>query len=413
MVCGSEESGEIPKAPKDTAAPESPSTGTTDKAGEVPKAPKDTAAPESPTAGTTDKAASDSDDNLSPPQLERASGNQIYVETVRVLHLVNGDAPGAVPLNSKKGRSMICDGPKNVLLLKDKPENQSTAPAEEDVGMDIDVDSDDELSHKEEHEGDRKKPGTSRPSDSSSDSDDSSDDDDEVEIVGVKKAQPKADSDSDDSDSSSVSSDDSHLSGDDSKARPSRAIEFERKTVDSARAHDSATGTTESEDNNNESDVGTDGATSTRPSTTVAASRALTVAPNNSGTGGGPSSSSGKRKATSTNFLQYSVTEPVSKKKKYMQKGPTPKKLLEALDEAASYLAERPTFNKFDKKLENVRKQEYYFLKAVRESYKKKKEQASKEDESMAVDGDDKPRSALPHRRNGEGGAPGASGVSA
>jgi len=140
MVCGSEESGEIPKAPKDTAAPESPSTGTTDKAGEVPKAPKDTAAPESPTAGTTDKAASDSDDNLSPPQTMRTDGNQacgysepIFVETVEVLHLVNGDTPGAVPLNSKEGRRMLCDGTKNVLLLKDKPEIQSTTPAEEDV----------------------------------------------------------------------------------------------------------------------------------------------------------------------------------------------------------------------------------------------------------------------------------------
>jgi len=299
---------------------------------------------------------------------------------------------------------------KIVLLLKNQPENQSTTPPEEDVGMDMDVDSDDDMSHKEEHEGQGKKPGTSRPSDSSSDSDDSSDNDDEVEIVRIKKAQPKADSDSDDSDSSSVSSDDSHLSGDDSKARPSRAKEFERKTVESTRAHDSATGTTKSKDNNNDSDMGTDGANSTRPSSTIA--RATTLAPTSSGTGGGPSSS-GKRKATSTNFVQHSVTEPVSKKKKYMQKGPTPKKLIEVLDEAASYLADRPTFNKFHKKLENVRKQEYYLLKAVCDSYKKKKEQAIKEDESMAADGDDEPRSALPHSRNDEGGAPGASGVSA
>jgi len=237
--------------------------------------------------------------------------------------------------------------------------------------MDMDVDSDNELSHKEEHEGHGKKPGTSCHSDSSSDSDDSSDDDKEVKIVGVKKAQPKACSDSDDSDSSSVSSDDSHLSGDDSKARPARSKEFERKMVESARAHDSAT--TESKDNDNESDVGTDGGTSTRPSATVATRRATTVAPTGSGTGGGPSSS-GKRKATSTNFVQHSVTEPISKKKQHMQKGPTPKKLIEVLDEAASYLADRPTFNKFHKKLENVRKQEYYFLKAVRDSYKKKKE---------------------------------------
>jgi len=155
VVHGLDKSGEVPKAPKDTPAheslvpkdpedtpaPEAPTAGTTDKAGEVPKAPEDTPAPESPTAGTTTKAASDSGDNLSPPQLERASGNQIYVETVKVLHLVNDDTPGAVPLNSKEGRRMICDGPKNVLLLKDKPEKQSTTPAEEDVRMDIDVDS--------------------------------------------------------------------------------------------------------------------------------------------------------------------------------------------------------------------------------------------------------------------------------
>jgi len=170
--------------------------------------------------------------------------------------------------------------------------------------------------------------------------------------------------------------------------------------------------TSKSEDNNNDSDMGTDGANSTRPSTTVA--RATTVAPTSSGTGGGPSSSD-KQKATSTNFLQYSVTEPASKKKKYIQKGLTPKKLLAVIGDAASYLADRPTFNKFDKKLEKVRKQEYYLLKAVCEAYKKIKEEAIVED-SMAVDGDDEPRSALPHCRNDEDGAPGAnsaSGVSA
>jgi len=154
------------------------------------------------------------------------------------------------------------------------------------------------------------------------------------------------------------------------------------------------------------------GPSSSSTPATVAISAATTVAPTGSGTGGGPSSS-GKRKAMSTNFLKCSVTEPVSKKKKHMQKGPTPKKLIEVLDEAASYLADRPTFNKFDKKLENVKKQECYILRAVRESFKKKKEQASKEDESMAVDGDDEPRSVLPHHRNDEGGAPGASGISA
>ena len=183
-----------------------------DESGEVPKASKDTAAPESPTTGTTAKAASDSDDNLSLPQVDPTyDGNQIYsysepifevhVKTVEVLHLVKSGTPGAVPVNSKKGAIMLCDGPKNVLLLKNQPENQSTTPPEEDMGMDMDVDSDDEMSHKEEHEGHGKKPGTSRPSHSSSDSDDSSDDDDEVKIVGEKKAPPKADSDSDNSDS--------------------------------------------------------------------------------------------------------------------------------------------------------------------------------------------------------------------
>ena len=368
-----------------------------------PKASKDAASPESPTTGTTARAASDSDDNLSPPSLDRRAPlvnpvyqvNPVYhepiieFEEVKVFHLVQSGS-GGVPMDSKEGKKLLCEGPEPVLLLKNHPENQ------DDMGMGMDVDSDDDMSHKEKHEGHGKKPGTSRPSDSSSDLDDS---DDEAVIVRVKEAPPKPDSDSDDSDSSSVSSDDdSHQSGSNSKAPPARA-KVDSGSVDSARAKDSSN--TESEDNNNDSDVGTDGAHSTRPSATVD----TTVTPTGSGTGG-------KRKSLSTNFYHCDVKEPVSKKKKYMQKGPTPKILMEKVDDAATILEKRPTFNRFDTKLENVRKQEWHHLKAVRETYKKKKEQAIRED-NMAVDGpDDEPRSALPRRRNDEGGAPGASSAS-
>ena len=305
-----------------------------------------------------------------------------------------------------------------------------------------DESSDDDSSHDGVKGRNEERGGKARPKEPESSDDDSSDDENNVvEFVGVKEAPAKSNSKSDSSSVSSESSqDDSVLN---LEACKGRANEFERKTIESARAYSSTAGTTESEDStggddSNSASVG--GPTrATEISTTATTklvskkggqARAKVGASNKSS---GTSNRSGsKRKSTETDFFTYGgeSEEPPNKKTRttYVPyRGPTPKKILKNINEAMGYLEGSATFNNSDNAIENLKKQKDFLIKKVRAEYKKKdflikkvraedkkRKEALDLEEDMEVDGVDEP-STMPGRRNdeGEGGAPGASGVTA
>jgi len=313
-------------------------------------------------------------------------------------------------------------------------EGGEKARPKEDESSDDDS-SDDGVKGRNEERG-----GKARPKEPESSDDDSDDENNVVVFLGVKEAPAKSNSKSDSSSVSSESSqDDSVLNLEAGKAR---AKEFERKTIESARAHDIAA-STESEDstggdNSNSATVGKkDTAASTGGDNSNSASvggptRATELVSKKGGqarakagttnkSSGTSNLSGSKRKSTETDFFTYGgASEQPPKKKtrtKYVPyRGPTPKKIVKNINEAIGYLEGSATFNKSNDVIENLKKQKDFLIKKVRAEYKKRKEALEEggEEEDMEVDGVDEP-STMPGRRNdeGEGGAPGASGVTA
>jgi len=244
-----------------------------------------------------------------------------------------------------------------------------------------------------------------KPESSDDDSSDSSnDEDDQVEVVGVKEAPPKSNSESD---SSSVSSD---------STVEDPVLNSYLEAPGRARAKDN-TATITGGENSNSAAVGgptrTTEISSTGTNKKGGQARAKASTTNKSS--GTKNLSGSKRKSTETDFFTYGGEEPPKKKRtKYVHKGRTPKKIVQKINEAMSYLEGSTTFNRSDDVIENLKKQKEFLIKKVHAEYKKRKEELEEdEEEDMEVDGVDEPSVSGRSNHDGEGGAPGASGVTA